>query len=206
MPRHYTWNGKERRWDPRLQLPHAEIITRMVQVSTREVERHSLRELLLRIRDATSFEDMKRPRSATLELLEAGQPSSLTYRNALRRLGNEGDQEHADRTLHELVRDSDASPMELLRTFATLLAFSNIPDAKALWVKYQTHFTGGQQDSSRRPWCSCGPRFATTAWTQRAPRCNSPDSSWGAPTRRTSSCASRCGGREEDRRRRSPRT
>ena len=65
VPLHYTWNGKERRWDPRLQLPHAEIITRMVQVSTREVERHSLRELLLRIRDATSFEDMKRPRSAT---------------------------------------------------------------------------------------------------------------------------------------------
>ena len=147
VPLHYTWNGKERRWDPRLQLPHAEIITRMVQVSTREVERHSLRELLLRIRDATSFEDMKRPRSATLELLEAGQPSSLTYRDALRRLGNEGDQEHADRTLHELVRDSDASPMELLRTFATLLAFSNIPDAKALWAKYQTHFTGGQGGS-----------------------------------------------------------
>ena len=45
------------------------------------------------------------------------------------------------------MRDSDASPMELLRTFATLLAFSNIPDAKALWAKYQTHFTGGQGGS-----------------------------------------------------------
>ena len=37
--------------------------------------------------------------------------------------------------------------MELLRIFATLLAFSNIPDAKALWAKYQTHFTGGQGGS-----------------------------------------------------------
>ena len=156
VPLHYTWNGKERRWDPRLQLPHAEIITRMVQVSTREVERHSLPKLLRRIRDATSFGDMKRPRSATLELLEAGQPRSLTYRDALRRLGNEGDQEHADRTLHELVRDSDGSPMELLRTFATLLAFSSIPDAKALWAKYQTHFTGGQ----------CGSRNANVAMVQ----------------------------------------
>ena len=88
------------------------------------------------------FKDLKRPRSATLELLEAGQPSSLTYSDALRRLGNEGDQELACEKLHELVRDSDASPMELLRTFATLLAFSNIPDAKDLWAKYQTHFAG----------------------------------------------------------------
>ena len=39
VPLHYTWNSKERRRDPRLQLPHAEIITRMVQVSIREVER-----------------------------------------------------------------------------------------------------------------------------------------------------------------------
>ncbi|UYV64563.1 hypothetical protein LAZ67_3001189, partial [Cordylochernes scorpioides] len=58
IPEHYTWNCKERQWNTR-KLRGAKVIGRMYTVSVKEQERYYLRLLLLNVKAAQSFDDLK---------------------------------------------------------------------------------------------------------------------------------------------------
>ena len=69
IPKHFTWASKTQRWEPRVQkmpeLPvmhwnnNKPVIGRMYNCSPRDVERFSLRLLLLSRKGCTSFEDLR---------------------------------------------------------------------------------------------------------------------------------------------------
>ncbi|KAK0417482.1 hypothetical protein QR680_013035 [Steinernema hermaphroditum] len=61
IPRHYTWNKKDKKWQPR--QAHFNVIGRMYVVNPRESERYRMRLLLLNVRGAQSFEDLRTVRT-----------------------------------------------------------------------------------------------------------------------------------------------
>ena len=89
FPFHYTWNALQHRWNPR--KTKTTTIRRLYIVQPSEEDRYFLRILLTRIRDATSFKDL---RTVNRDLCSS-------FKEACIRLGLLQDDTEWDICLHE---------------------------------------------------------------------------------------------------------
>ena len=123
IPQFYTWHKKERQWMPRKRLPWP--VGRMHACGSHDTERFCLRLLLLHVKGAQSYEQL---RTVDGEVCE-------TFKEAARcRMLLEDDNEY-DLGLAELK--THAAPVTLRKHFAHLLLWAQLQTPKQLWEKYR---------------------------------------------------------------------
>ena len=128
IPEHYTWQATGKRWKPRARGAN-NIIARMYGVSPRDRERFFLRMLLLHVRGARSFRDLR-----TFE----GAPCA-TYEEACRERGLLVDDAEWHRTLEEA--NITASPKQLRELFVTILGSCEPSDPIDLWEHFKSYMS-----------------------------------------------------------------
>ena len=126
IPEHYTWDNKLSKWKPR-QRGHHTTIGRMFTVSPTDREKWFLRILLLHVRGATSFEDLR-----SVE----GHPVPFpTFREACIAKGLTDDDSEWDTCLHEAATHS--MPIQLRQLFAFICIMCEPTDPPALFHRHQ---------------------------------------------------------------------
>jgi hypothetical protein len=126
IPQHYTWDRKGRYWKKRAESRKSTIITRMYFVNPRERERYCLRLLLLHVKGATCFQDIR-----TVEGMDA--PCNTYSEAALARHLLEDDTEWRD-CLEEAALSAFPNMLRLL--FVTILQFCNPSEPRQLWDNF----------------------------------------------------------------------
>ena len=111
-------------WVPR-KKKNKPVISRMHQVSPKDVERYHLRILLLNIPGPTSFEDIRTVDGVVY----------LTFKQACAALGLIEDDANSIKTMTETV--FRCSPAQCRRVFAFLILFCDVTDALALWETFK---------------------------------------------------------------------
>ena len=112
-------------WRPRKKNLNKPIIARMYYASPRDVERYHLRLLLLECPGPKSFEHLRTVNGVV----------HATFKDACRALNLISDDTHATNTMREIT--IHAFPSQVRRTFAFLLLFSDVSDAKVLWDDFK---------------------------------------------------------------------
>ena len=123
IPQFYTWHQKTRTWRPRKRNPWP--VGRMYSCSSKDRERYCLRLLLLRVRGAESWDDLK---VVDGELCP-------TFHEAARRRHLLDDDSEYDLGLLELA--THVSAARLRQHFANLLLWAGLSTPLQLWEKYK---------------------------------------------------------------------
>ncbi|XP_022014958.1 uncharacterized protein LOC110914479 [Helianthus annuus] len=118
FPKHFTWNGSKRRWNPRGRKNQR---GRIVSANPAEGERYYLRLLLSNVRGPTSFEHLCTVNGQRCE----------TFRKAALELGLIEDDEYLSQCLEEA--STFQFPNALRRLFATIMIFFQPGDIRKLW-------------------------------------------------------------------------
>ncbi len=126
----HTWDKNKNEWKPRGGY-NKPPVGRMYSASNGE--RLYLRMLLLNVPGATSWEYLRTTRHGTPEAQEWP-----TFKEACRARGLLQDDAEWERCLTEAA--SFASAMSLRGLYATLLAYNDVNNPKALWEKFQNEF------------------------------------------------------------------
>ncbi|XP_021964240.1 uncharacterized protein LOC110859586 [Folsomia candida] len=126
-PKHFVWDKQARKWKAR-QRGGEKTIGRMYSVSiASDPERYYLRLLLLHIKGATSFEDLRTIDGIICE----------TFREAAERMGLLANDATWDNTLADAVLSS--MPTQLRQLFAIICVFGSPPNVDQLWDKYKEY-------------------------------------------------------------------
>lgn len=137
IPGRYSFNKRDRRWVARTNSRSA--IGRLYFVQPRDMERYSLRLLLLNVRGATSWDFLK-----TVEGVL--HPTFQAAAIALGLLDN--DQEWED-CLEEACT-FQVSATKLRELFAIVLVFSNPDSPEHLWTRFRDHFAADHIHAQQR--------------------------------------------------------
>jgi hypothetical protein len=125
IPQHYVYNNKQGKWTPR-QRGAEKTIGRMYSVNlASDTERFCLRLLLLHVRGATSFEDIKTHDGHVCE----------TFKEAAQKRGLFNDDATWDNTLMEAA--AEKMPRALRQLFANLCVLAVPPNVVELFAKYK---------------------------------------------------------------------
>ncbi|KAJ8933521.1 hypothetical protein NQ314_013961 [Rhamnusium bicolor] len=128
IPYHYVWQTAQRRWKRRIRGAD-KIIVRMYSISVRRQELYYLRLLLLHVRGARSYEDVRTVDGRVYDtFLEACQ-----IRNLL------ADDAEWIRALQEA--NARHMPHHMRQMFAYMLLYCEITDKTALWERFREAFT-----------------------------------------------------------------
>ena len=119
IPKHYTWVKPRRIWKKR--RDPSPIISRLYFVNPRDIQRYCLRLVLLKVRGATSFEDL-RIVNGTMH---------ADFRSAALAHGLLEDDEEWSTCLSEYAQVHN--PRQLRHLFATILVFCNPSFPRSLW-------------------------------------------------------------------------
>jgi len=128
IPEHYVWKGTDRRWRPR-QLGGDFVIGRMFMVNVLDRERFYLRLLLLHVRGATSFQDLRR----------VGDTVHRTYQDAARARGLLMNDDEFRMCLKEACEV--AMPGAIRELFVTMIVFCAPADVRVLWEEFKGSMT-----------------------------------------------------------------
>ena len=121
----YKWDKAKRAWKPQSYRPSHTQLTRIMGVPARYSELFHLRLLLLHVRGATSYEDLR-----TVEV--NGEPVRCpTFREACFRLGLSEDERVWSDTLEEALGAN--MPRVVRELFAYMLMYCDLKDPMALW-------------------------------------------------------------------------
>jgi hypothetical protein len=127
IPYHYVFDKKTKKWcvRKRLQKP---ILVRMFMVNAQERERFFIRLLLLSVRGAESFEDLRTYNNIVhFSFYEAAKARNLISTD-----------EEWDKCLHE--SSTYTFPKAMCELFAYICVFHNPINARQLYEKYKIHF------------------------------------------------------------------
>lgn len=127
IPKHYVWytNNNNKRWQKR-QRRHSKTLTRMYNVSLKNRELYYLRMLLLHVRGAQSYENLRTINGIRYD----------TFLDACKALNLLSDDSEYFKTLREgCLRDM---PRQLRHMFAYILAFGELHDPQALWTEFRS--------------------------------------------------------------------
>jgi PIF1-like helicase/Helitron helicase-like domain at N-terminus len=124
IPEHFTFVQKERIWKTR-QKGHATIIGRMYNVAVSQGELFYLRLLLLHVRGAKSFDEIKTVDSIVCD----------TFKEAAIKRHLLADDKEWDNCLIEAI--SMKMPYQLRQLFATICVYCEPTSAKDLWEKHK---------------------------------------------------------------------
>lgn len=116
IPKHFTWNHKNRCWQKRIRGMD-KTITRMYSVSPKDVERFFLKMLLQHRKGPTSFEALK------------------TFHEAAYELGFISNPKHIEEMMEECC--ATLMPKSLKNFFAYLVLTCDNIDVQGLWNKYK---------------------------------------------------------------------
>ena len=133
IPEHYVWKATERRWTAR-QQGGDHVIGRMYMVNVLDRERFYLRLLLLHVKGATSFEDLRR----------VGDVVHRTYQDAARARALLQNDDEFRMALQEAC--DVAMPAQIRELFVLMIVFCEVADVRALWVE----FKGAMMDDIKR--------------------------------------------------------
>ena len=142
IPQHFRWEDKTRRWERRIQklpeLPvmhwnnHKPVIGRMYNCSPRDIERFSLRLLLISRKGCTSFKDLRTVPGMPEQGIEPIVCAS--FHSAAKLLGLIQDEEEWHLCLDEAYATDMPHQMQFL--FATILMNCEISDPQDLWDRH----------------------------------------------------------------------
>ncbi|WVZ93701.1 hypothetical protein U9M48_039661 [Paspalum notatum var. saurae] len=121
FPEHFRWIKSKKQWVPRKQRIQ---IGRLVHAHLAEGERHYLRVLLNHVKGPTSYVDLRTHQGVTYE----------TFREACEAMGFVETDKSLDDCLAEVAECS--MPCAIRRLYATILAFCECANARALYDKY----------------------------------------------------------------------
>uniref|UniRef100_A0A1Y1KCC0 ATP-dependent DNA helicase n=8 Tax=Photinus pyralis TaxID=7054 RepID=A0A1Y1KCC0_PHOPY len=123
IPYHYVWRSNH--WQPR-KLGGDKVVARMYFVNLKDMEKYCLRLLLLHVRGATSYEDL---RTVNGKLHD-------TYQEAAKAINLLDDDEEWDKAMDEA--ELFRMPRELRLLFATILIQVHPSTSSELYLKYKT--------------------------------------------------------------------
>jgi len=127
MPEKYTWNKDKKEWIKRKNRQKA--IGRMYWVTPRTGEQYYLRVLLVHVRGATSFDDLRTVNGITYE----------TYKEACLQRDLLIDDNEPMRCMSEATIDH--MPSALRNLFAIILIYNNPVNPLALWNQFKRHLS-----------------------------------------------------------------
>jgi len=130
IPKHYVFHAKETQWKRR-QRGGEKVIGRMYAVSMHDVERYFMRLLLLHIRGAKSFEDLRTVNGTVF----------ATFKEAAKDMGLLATDEVWDVTMREA--SISLMPSKLRDMFGTICGFNVLSDYLVLW---ETHKESMMED------------------------------------------------------------
>ena len=125
MPEKYRWNNKDQCWTKRKTNELA--VGRMYWVTPNAGELYYLRVLLIHVRGATSFKDLRTVDGITY----------ATYQEACKQRGYLSNDDEAIRSLNEAV--DYKMPYALRNLFALILVYNNPTDPLHLWNNFKEH-------------------------------------------------------------------
>nr|CDJ90379.1 uncharacterized protein LOC100903664 [Haemonchus contortus] len=123
LPEFFTFDNQSRKWKPRVRQNRQ--IGRMYTANPLDVERYSLRILLLHRRGPKSFNDLKTVDGVLHD----------TFKDAAKALGLMNDDTHYDSCLSEA--SGFQMPAQLRSLFSSLLCFCSITEPVVLWDKFK---------------------------------------------------------------------
>lgn len=123
LPEHYTWKASDGEWEPRRNS--SKTIGRLCNVDVRCSERFHLRLLLLHVKGATGYEDIK-----TVNGHEYASFAEACVALGLARDDSEWDGCLQDASLWKM-------PMQLRKLFAMILALNSPKDPLRLWSSFR---------------------------------------------------------------------
>lgn len=126
IPEKYKWNGKHGKWEKRQR--QRKVIGRLYSVSPRNTTLSRLRLLLLHVKGATSFEELKKVDDRNYE----------TFDQACLARGLVLDDTEWHRCLEEAALTR--SGKHLRRLFATILVHCDVTDPAALWEAHKVRY------------------------------------------------------------------
>ena len=126
IPLHYTWQTSGKKWKKRVKKC-TDTISRMYAVTPKDRERLYLRMLLLHVREATSFNQLKTYEGVRHE----------TFEGACRARGLLIDDTEWDRTLAEAI----TTPRQVRELFVTILGSCEPSNPVQLWEDYKSHMS-----------------------------------------------------------------
>lgn len=127
IPDHYRWLATEKRWQKR-QITTKPLLNRLYFVSPRQQERFYLRLLLLNVRGATSFDDIRTYQGTTYP----------NYKEAAEARDLIATDDEWDRCLEEAAVFK--FPKQMAELFAYILVFQRPTNARQLYEKYKEQF------------------------------------------------------------------
>ena len=127
MPEKYTWNETDKVWKKRKNKQFA--VGRMYWVTPKAGELYYLRVLLIHVKGATSYEDLRTANGVTYN----------TYQEACLHRGYLLDDNEAVNCMNEAVNDQ--MPSALRNLFATILIYNNPSNPLALWNQFKEHLS-----------------------------------------------------------------
>ena len=126
IPCHYTWNTRDRQWEPRTNPPVQNVVTRIYSVSLSNMSLYCLRILLLHVRGPTSFESLRTYENTTY----------ATFQEAAVARGLLESDEEWDRCMAEASHVAP-SAATIRALFAYILINCSPADPLALWMRYR---------------------------------------------------------------------
>lgn len=128
VPYHYVYQTSKEgnKWKKRKQGQN-EILSRMYAVSLKDAELFSLRLLLLHIRGAKGYEDLRTVNGVVYH----------TFKEAAKAMNLLDDDENWNQTMDEAIQYR--MPSQLRMVFATILEFAKPLNPLALFLKYRNH-------------------------------------------------------------------
>ena len=145
VPEHYTWDKSRRIWKKRARGHDSKVIGRMYAISPRDAEKYFLRLLLLHVRGAQSFTEL---RTVDGLIYDTNREAAMA-RNLL-----EDDMEW-QRCLEEAA--TFRMPHQLRELFVSILVFNHPTDPLALWLKFVNDLA---EDGIRRYGADAGIQWA----------------------------------------------
>jgi len=131
IPQHYTWDGKNKRWNERKIKVGHRIISRLYTVNPKNIELFHPRLLLLHTRGATAYEDLRRN----------GPDIYATFHDACVARGLTESDNQWKMALEEVV--ATKSPKQIRQMFAFIVALNNPTSALELWDSFKESMSEG---------------------------------------------------------------
>lgn len=125
IPFHYVYDKKKKLWHARSRR-FEKTIGRMYIVNNNNVELYSLRLLLLTVKGAQSFKDLRTVNDTLYD----------TFREAANSLGLLQDDTLHIKTFEEIIA---AEPNRIRCLFANMLLFNTLSDPSVLWEMFKNH-------------------------------------------------------------------
>nr|CDJ83291.1 Protein of unknown function DUF889 domain containing protein [Haemonchus contortus] len=124
LPEHFTFNQQTKKWTARKK--YGREIGRMYTANPSDVERYSLRLLLLNRRGAKSFDELRTVSGSTYS----------SFKEAAKALGLMHDDSHYESCLREAA--AFRMPPELRSLFSSLICFCDVTEPEQLWERFKS--------------------------------------------------------------------